>query len=240
MSIQEERVRFEALNAGRTICGLLQETAAQHGGLPAYTDFGGPTLTWAETRQSALRVAAALIELGLQPGEAVALMMPNRSEHVLADLGTVHAGGVPTTVYATLAPDQVAFVAGNAEAVFAVLEGPDQLARWQPVLDQLPKLRKVIVINDCPDGEVYLSWADFLALGGDLAEAERRSQAVKATDTLTVLYTSGTTGNPKGVIITHEMALYEVVVSTATSGLPEHNIGAVSYTHLTLPTNREV
>jgi long-chain acyl-CoA synthetase len=228
MGIQEERARLETMNAGRTICDLLQDTAAQQGDLPAYTDLDGPTLTWAGTRQSALRVAAALIELGLQPGESVALMMPNRSEHVLADLGTVHAGGVPTTVYATLAPDQVAFVAGDAEAVFAVLDGPDQLGRWQPVLDRLPRLRKIIVINDCPAGDPYLSWADFLALGGDVAEAERRAQAVKPTDTLTVLYTSGTTGNPKGVIITHEMALYEVAASTAMTGLPERNVG-VSY-----------
>ncbi|HXA63392.1 MAG TPA: AMP-binding protein, partial [Streptosporangiaceae bacterium] len=92
-------------------------------------------------------------------------MMPNRSEHVLADLGAVHAGAVPTTVYATLAPDQVAYVAGNCAAVVAVLDGPDQLSRWQPVLDRLPALRKVIVLNDCPAGEPFLSWEDFRTLG---------------------------------------------------------------------------
>ncbi|MEO5877506.1 MAG: AMP-dependent synthetase/ligase [Streptosporangiaceae bacterium] len=228
MTIQDERARYEALNAGRTICDQLRDTAAQYGDHPAYTDLGGPTLTWAETRQHALQVAASLIELGLRPGEVVALMMPNRSEHVLADLGTVHAGGIPTTVYATLAPDQVAFVGGNAEAVVAVLDGPDQLGRWQPVLDRLPLLRKIIVINDCPEGDLYLSWADFMALGGDLAEAERRAAAVSPSDTLTVLYTSGTTGNPKGVVITHEMALYEAQVSCETARLPLHNLG-VSY-----------
>jgi long-subunit acyl-CoA synthetase (AMP-forming) len=82
----------------------------------------------------------------------VALMMPNRSEHVLADLGAVHAGGVPTTVYATLAGEQIAFVAGDCSARFAVLDGRDQLDRWLPVLDRLPALRTVIVLDaaTCP------------------------------------------------------------------------------------------
>src|SRR5688572_21420174 len=196
MSIQEERVRFEALNAGRTICDLLRETVTAHGDLPAYTDLGGPTLTWAETRQSALRVAAALIELGLQPGETVALMMPNRSEHVLADLGAVHAGGTPTTVYATLAPDQVAFVAGDCSAKYAVLNGKDQLDRWEPVLDRLPGLRKIIVVEaaDCPSGDRYMTWDDFAELGrrelaANAAEIDRRWKAVKPGDTVTLLYT---------------------------------------------------
>ncbi|MCW2917340.1 MAG: AMP-dependent synthetase and ligase [Actinomycetia bacterium] len=236
--ILEDRARLEADLDGQTLCTRLADTAERFGDLPAYSDFVGDswqTLTWSDTRQRALEVAAGYVALGVQPGEVVALMMPNRSEHVLADLGAVHAGAVPTTVYATLAPDQVAFVAANCSASVAVLDGTDQLGRWQPVLDRLPSIRKIIVVDAeaCPAGEPYLSWEDFLALGrerlaADTAEIDRRWRAVTSGGTLTVLYTSGTTGNPKGVPITHAMALYEAAVSDATSGLPEHNVG-VSY-----------
>ncbi|MDX6740513.1 long-chain fatty acid--CoA ligase [Actinocorallia sp. A-T 12471] len=232
-AIQEERAAFDAQIAGRTITTVLRETAAKHGDLPAYTDLGGATLTWADVRDRALKTAAGYVALGLQQGEVVALMLSNRSEHILADLGAVHAGGVPSTVYATLAPDQVQYVADNSSAAYAVLEGADQLARWQPVIDQLPKLRKVIVLNDVPEGDLYLSWDEFVALGesayaADPQAAEDRAAAVKDTDTLTLLYTSGTTGNPKGVLITHRMALYEALCSEETAGLPPHNV-AVSY-----------
>ncbi|GAB3652975.1 AMP-dependent synthetase/ligase [Actinocorallia lasiicapitis] len=231
--IQETRAELEASIAGQTLCSVLRDTVAAHGERPAYTDLGGPTLTWAQTRQQALELAAGFVELGVRPGEVVALMMPNRTAHVLADLGVVHAGGVPSTVYATLAPDQVQYIAENSQAVVAVLDGADQLGRWQPVLDRLPALRKVIVLEGCPEGDLYLSWDDFAELGraayaADPAEVDRRWQAVQPSDTLTVLYTSGTTGNPKGVLISHAMALYEAECSSRTAGLPEHNIG-VSY-----------
>jgi len=92
---------------GWTLCGLLASIVQRRGGEPAYSDRddGGPwqTITWEQTRQQALELAAGLIGLGLQPGERVALMLPNRVEHVLADLGVVHAGGVPVTFHPTLA-----------------------------------------------------------------------------------------------------------------------------------------
>ncbi|RAY13944.1 long-chain fatty acid--CoA ligase [Actinomadura craniellae] len=237
--IAAERAQFEARIAGQTLPARLADTAERHADLPAYSDRtpGGTwrTLTWGETRQRALELAAGYVALGLEPGDVVALMMPNRSEHVLADYGAVHAGGTPSTIYATLAPDQVAYVVGHCAAKFAVLEGRDQLDRWEPVLERLPALRRIIVLDPaaCPPGDLYLTWDDFVALGrerlaADTAEIDRRWQAVRPTDTLTVLYTSGTTGDPKGVIITHAMALYEAAVSEATSGLPEHNVG-VSY-----------
>lgn len=238
MGIQEERAELERALAGQTICTALAETAQRHGDLPAYSDrVDGEwkTLTWAETRTRALETAAGFAALGLEPGDVVALMMPNRSEHVLADLGAVHAGGTPTTVYATLAPDQVAFVAGDCSAKYAVLNGKDQLDRWEPVLDRLPGLRKIIVVEaaDCPSGDRYMTWDDFAELGrralaANAAEIDRRWKAVKPGDTVTLLYTSGTTGNPKGVLITHSMVLHEAAMVRRSSVLPDHPTG-VSY-----------
>src|SRR5690606_2372179 len=141
----------------------------------------------------------------------------------------------PTTVYATLAPDQVAFVAGDCSAKYAVLNGKDQLDRWEPVLDRLPGLRKIIVVEaaDCPSGDRYMTWDDFAELGrralaANAAEIDHRWKAVKPGDTVTLLYTSGTTGNPKGVLITHSMVLHEAAMVRRSSVLPDHPTG-VSY-----------
>ena len=243
--IQRRRAELERTLAGRTVPAELADTAERHGGLPAYSDRVDDrwqTLTWGELRRRALETAAGFAALGLEPGEFVALMMPNRSEHVIADLGAVHAGGTPTTVYATLAPDQIAFVAGDCRARYAVLDGRDQLDRWLPILDRLPDLRRVIVIDPaaCPSGDQdpdgrFLSWEAFTALGREkladpevAAEIDRRWRAVKPEDNVTLLYTSGTTGNPKGVRITHSMVLHEAALVEETSVLPEHP-KAISY-----------
>ncbi|TDD35377.1 long-chain fatty acid--CoA ligase [Actinomadura sp. KC06] len=238
MGIQEQQAHLDQAVAGRTICTSLAETAERHGAKPAYSDrIGGEwtTLTWADTRTRALETAAGFAALGLEPGDVVALMMPNRSEHVLADLGAVHAGGIPTTVYATLAPDQIAFVAGHCSAKYAVLDGKDQLDRWLPALDRLPALRRIIVVDAaaCPPGDRYLTWDAFTELGraelaADPAEIDRRWRAVKPDDTVTLLYTSGTTGDPKGVLITHSMALHEAEMLQRSSAPTEHPSG-ISY-----------
>jgi long-subunit acyl-CoA synthetase (AMP-forming) len=219
--VLRERAEIEAGIAGQTVCDQLRLTAEQSAGAPALADRDEAgqwrSVTWAQARQQVLELAAGFVALGLAPGERVAIMMPNRSEHVLADLGAVHAGGTPVTCYATLAAEQVGFLAGDCGARIAVLDGADQLARWQPVLDRLPGLAKVIVRDAaaCPAGEPYLTWAEFAALGrerlaADPGEVGRRVAATRPEDPVTLLYTSGTTGNPKGVFITHRSVLYEV------------------------------
>jgi long-chain acyl-CoA synthetase len=229
--ILERRAQMERAagrDEGRTLCDRLAAAAERWGGEPAYSDreSGGPwqTITWAQARQRALELAAGLIELGLQPGERVALMLPNRTEHVLADLAVVHAGGVPVTFYATLAADQIGYVAADCDARIAVLDGGQQLARWQPALPGLRGLKKIIVRDAaaCPAGDQYMTWADFAALGRErLAAAPgavaSRVAAVRPDDPVTLLYTSGTTGNPKGVIVTHRSMLYEVATASATA-----------------------
>ena len=236
--ILQQRAEIERLAGGRTFCDLLTATADQYGDYPAYSDTdGGPwqTITWAETRELALQVAAGLIALGLQAGERVAMMMPNRTEHVLSDFGTMHAGGVPVTFYATLAPEQIAYMAGNCDARIAVLDSAGEVERWRSVLGELPGLAKIIVRDAaaCPDEPLYLSWDGLLALGarrqaehpGEVAD---RIARISSSDPVTLLYTSGTTGHPKGVIITHDSALYEVLAAEV-NGIGVKNVRWVSY-----------
>ena len=153
----EERAQIEQSIQGKTLCDDLRQTAEERGDQPAFSDRAGgewKTLTWSQTRQRALELAAGFVAVGCRHGDRVALMLPNRVEHVLADLGALHAGAVPVTLYATFAPEQVAYVAANCSARVAVLDGADQLGRWQPVLEQLPRLHKIIVLDEtvCPSG----------------------------------------------------------------------------------------
>ncbi|WP_157247520.1 AMP-dependent synthetase/ligase [Nonomuraea typhae] len=243
--VLEVRAEIESQIAGRTVCEQLRQVAADHPGSPAYsdpdgTDGGWRTLTYSAAREKVLQIAAGFAALGLQPGEAVALMMVNRSEHVLADLGAVHAGGVGCTIYSTFAPEQIAFVTQDVGARYAVLGGPADLERWQPVLDRLTGLRRIIMLEGAPAGdERFLSWEAFLELGAAGLDADRdaveaRCRAVTAGDVVTVLYTSGTTGVPKGVPLTHHNVFYEVASTDRLTALPVHGtqISYLTYAHI--------
>jgi long-chain acyl-CoA synthetase len=240
--VLEVRAEIERQISGRTVCEQLERAAAEHPDAPAYSDpegDGWSTLTYAQARGRVLEIAAAFAALGLDPGDSVALMMVNRSEHVLADLGAVHAGGVGCTVYSTFAPDQIAFVAADMGAKYAVLGGPAELARWRPVLDGLGDLRKIIMLEGAPAGERFMTWGDFLDLGrARLAEdpgpVESRWRAVTPGDVVTVLYTSGTTGMPKGVPLTHTNVLYEVAATDRLTSLPVRGtqISYLTYAHI--------
>jgi long-chain acyl-CoA synthetase len=238
--VLRQRAEMEQAIAGRTLCDQLRGVAEGWATAPAYSDrpaLDAPwqTLTWAETRQQALQLAAGFTELGLAPGERVALLMPNRVEHVLADLGAVHAGGVPVTFYGTLSADQIGYMAADCDARIAVLEGAPEVARLQSVLPRLPGLKRIIVrdASACPADEQYLSWDEFAAIGRDRHAAEPAVvsgliEKITPDDPVTLLYTSGTTGNPKGVILTHHNVLYEIESAMRSQTVPDR-VRWVSY-----------
>ena len=227
----QQRAEIERAMGEATLCDLLDRTAAEWGGAPAFSDEDGDgwrTLTWAQVHQQARELAAGFAALGLQPGERVALMLPNRTEHILADLGAVHAGGLGVTVYATLAPEQIAFVAGDCDARMAVLDGAGELARWEPVLAELPGLKTVIVRDAaaCPAGDRYLTWDALAALGKERYAADPgvvagRVAGITMDDPVALLYTSGTTGNPKGVLLTHRNVGYELACAQDMGLIPD-------------------
>ncbi len=220
---------------GLTIPIALARTAAEHGDSPAYSDKADGrtewrTLTWHEVREQALDVAAALIELGLKPGQTGAIMSSSRIEHVLADLAILHAGGIPMSIYPTLAPNQVAQVAETAQPAVVFVEGADQETRWKQALENLDA--KVVFFKE----EGSPTFAELQQRGSELrqdptnqASLQARIDAIKPSDSVTVLFTSGTTGAPKGVQLTHENIMFEIESSLDHAGLRDKPGITISY-----------
>jgi long-chain acyl-CoA synthetase len=160
-------------------------------------------MTWSQYGDRACRVAAGLEALGVRPGERVVLMLRNRAEFHLADMGTLLAGATPISIYNSSPPEQVEYLVGHSEAVTAIADDVGMLERFLKVRSELPGLRDVVVVDDS-DGGAPADVVRFDELVGsqpvDLAEAVGRA---RPADLATLIYTSGTTGPPKGVMLTH-------------------------------------
>ena len=236
--VETERRQIEQEIGGRTLCDLLAEHAAGHGDAPALSWRGGgawQTLSWRQYRERVAEVAMGLAGLGVGRGDFVAIMATNRPEHVLADQGAVHAGATPTSFYFTLAAEQIRYVAGHCEAKVAVLEDRDMLKRWQELHDELPALRHLVLLDGVEegDGPGVIGWDELVrrgreALAADRAGFEELRGRVGPDDNAALLYTSGTTGPPKGVLLTHANVLFECSALDRLTGLaPEGS--SVSY-----------
>ena len=223
-----ERATYEARIAGTNMPRKVREAAVEFGDRPAFSDrFHVPegetwrTISWTQTWELTQQVAAALISLGLVKGDPVAIMASNRNEHTLADYGSMTAAAVPMSIYNTLSQDQVAYIAGEARPVVVILETHDHYQRWERALAEVDSIKHVVMIEDAdrsPDDRV-ITWDDFIALGVDTSAVEERMTEVTPDLPATFLYTSGTTGNPKGVVLTHANVMYEAYSTMDAAGL---------------------
>lgn len=205
-----ERAAIDQAVSGKTVCSLFHDAVEKWGDKPALRwksngDF--TTLTWRQYRDEVAAVTMALRALGFGPGQFGLILARNAPEHVIADLALVHAGGAAISVYNTLAPEQLEYLANHSEATVAFVEDEASLAKFLAIRDSTPHLHHIVLVHgDAPDGVTM--WASLLEKGRELYAADPKAfekgwRAVGPEDTISLIYTSGTTGPPKGVVYSH-------------------------------------
>lgn len=211
-----------------TITGLLRRNAREFADHPALTSGIGPdatTWTWSRLRAETAALAHGLAGVGLSRGERMLVAMSKRPEHWAADLAAIHLGALACTTYDTLSTEQLRFVARHSAATVVVLESAEQLRRWRPVLAEMDRLRAVVVVDPdaVPAGDRrYVTYAELTRELPDKGAFEKLTDASTPDTPLTIVYTSGTTGDPKGVVLSHRNVIYESMMQDRLVPVPEH------------------
>jgi long-chain acyl-CoA synthetase len=222
------------LSADRSLPALLLERAANTPNAVALRkkDLGvWRQYTWAEYAQRAANVGLGLRALGVEAGERVAIHSENRPAWLLADLGIQGIGAATVGIYPTSPPAEVEYLLSHSGATVLVAEDEEQLDKVMAVRKKLPALRKIVVVETrgvrVLDDDMVMTFAELEKLG---AEADpslwaRSVEALQPDAVATVVYTSGTTGPPKGAMLTHaNLAAAGDVFLDAFGGRPDDEV----------------
>ncbi|HZN93067.1 MAG TPA: long-chain fatty acid--CoA ligase [Myxococcales bacterium] len=176
--------------------------------------------SWEQIGDRVRDVAMGLRGLGLQDEQRCAIAAGTRLEWVLADLGILCAGGATTTIYPSTTPDDTTYIINDSGSAFVFAENQEQLEKLKSRRRELSGVKKVILFDLPPGGgngsadDWVIGLAELEALGrkaheADPAAFERHARAVRKDSLSVLVYTSGTTGRPKGVELVHDCWVYE-------------------------------
>ncbi len=174
-------------------------------------------ISWAQYGRKARQTGMGMVALGLEPGQAVAVIGENRPEWLYTDMGTMAAGGITVGIYTTNAAEECGYILGHSEARVYVVEDEEQLDKALAVRGDCPFLQKIVVIDT--EGlktfkdPMVISFDELLELGDKYDKEhpglfEERLASRRADDVALLIYTSGTTGPPKGAMLTHDNVIW--------------------------------
>ena len=176
-------------------------------------------ITWREYGERVRHVALGLVALGLRPRDVVSIVADNRPEWLYTDMGTLCAGGITNGIYITDSPGQVEFIVDDSGTRFFFAENEEQLDKILEVRARCPQLVKIIVYD--MDGlhafqdEQVLSFAELLERGARYDREHPGAfdplvEIARPEDLAILVYTSGTTGPPKGAMLSHRNILFQI------------------------------
>ncbi len=174
-------------------------------------------ISWERFDREAHEFGLALLASGLARGAAVCVLMGNVPEWPISDIGTISAGGVGCGLYPTSSAEQCQYIINHSDAEFVLVDTRQQLDKILSVRDKLPKVKAVIALDEVAARTAagVISYKDFLRLGRDNRASfqsllRERAETARADDTAIMVYTSGTTGLPKGACLSHRYILNSV------------------------------
>lgn len=161
------------------------------------------TLSYGELAAEVRAVAQGLVALGIAPGDRVGILSTTRAEWTIVDLAILAIGGITVPVYQTNSPEECQYVVEHSQMRVLLVEDAGQLDKIAEVRAQCPTIEQLVAFEGAKDGALTLE--ELKARGADVepAEIDRRAAEVTPEHVATIVYTSGTTGPPKGVTLTH-------------------------------------
>lgn len=196
-------------------------------------------LSWEQYRADTFACAAALINAGIQMGDRVGLLSENRVEWLIADMAILTAGAVNVPPHSPLTARQVHFQLAETETRWVFVSNQEQLEKIRQVRGELPMLHGIVVFDSSAAGADAQPWSGFLQQGRHVldrwtSELERREKQLGPDNLATIMYTSGTTGNPKGVMLTHGNLLSNAVAVREAFAVPDHALmlSWLPYSHI--------
>ncbi len=187
-------------------------------------------LSWIDVRERVFEIAAGLKALGVATGDSVALFSSTRPEWTLCDLAILSLGGVTVPIYQSNTAEQAEFILQNSGTRVVFVEDKKLFERVRTARKDYRGLEKAILISGKKDDSSWtLSLAELQKMGqGQDREAWRKGiDAIGPTDTATIVYTSGTTGPPKGAVLTHHNILSEVEACARLFDITQEHISII-------------
>lgn len=195
--------------------------------------------SWSEYYQDIETTGCALLSLGVQEGDRVAIMANTRYEWSVADLAIFGIKAVTVPIYQNNTPEDVEYILNNSGARILICESHGPLKTFESVKGKCPLVERVIVFEKiCPNPEA-ITWTTLEKFGTDYHRKHPHKfrelcATITPEDSATILYTSGTTGVPKGAVLTHLQAFSEVSESFPLCGANEHDVtlSFLPYAHI--------
>jgi len=168
-------------------------------------------VTWKQHDETCRNISKSLIAFGIQKDDKISILSQSRLEWVQCDIAAVCIGVISIGIYPSNLADDCAYIINHSDSVMIFVENQEQLNKVVSIRKQLPKLRYIVLYDGTPPGENdIITWQDFLMKGEGVADEAftKMVEAMTQGDVASIVYTSGTTGVPKGAMLTHGNLLF--------------------------------
>lgn len=234
------KLRIEGSGAGSdvpiSVPSRMKQTATENPELPALKTRDVKTgqekvWSWSAYYQDVRTVGKAFIDLGLKRFDSVCILGFNTPEWNISYLGAIFAGGLAAGIYPTNGTDACKYILDHSKCSILVVEDQKQLDKIWSIRNELPHLKKIVQYSGIPNNAGVISWKDLMIRGKTLGddELEGRLRRIAVNQCCTLVYTSGTTGNPKAVMMSHDNLTWMAKTASTIHKFEKGNFRILSY-----------